>query len=103
MKGADGMTIEQIKTDIEQLERTLFLHSLQPLTKEELEQIQEKIKVLKEAFLETCFEGNNVEELEDIRFKLAEISYSIIIAIKEQLHQITTDDVRKLANLYRIV
>ena len=79
----------------------LFLHSLQPLKLEKLEQMQEIVKELKEVFLETCFEGISVAELEEIRFKLAEISYSIIIAIKEQFHQSVTDDVRKLETLYR--
>lgn len=102
MEGAEKVTIEQITTDIDQLERTLFLHSLQPLAMEEMERLQEKIEELKEAFLETCFVDSSVAELEEIRFKLVEISYSIIIPLKEQLHQITTDDVRKLANLYRI-
>ncbi|MEC1722846.1 hypothetical protein [Schinkia azotoformans] len=95
------MSIGQIKTDIDQLERTLFIYSLQPLAIEELEQMQEIVKALKEVFLETCFEGINVAELEEVRFKLAEISYSIIIAIKEQFHQSVTDDVRKLETLYR--
>lgn len=95
------MSTEQIKIDIDQLERKLFLHSLQPMAMEELEQMQEKVKVLKETFLETCFEDNSVIELEEIRFKLAEISYSIIIATKEQLHQNVTDDFRRLANIYR--
>lgn len=101
MKGADGMSIEQIRADIDQLERTLFPHSLQPLVIEELEQIQENVKQLKEAFLETCFEGMSVAELEEIRFKLAEISYSIIIAIKVHLHQNVTDEIGKLGCLYR--
>lgn len=95
------MTIEQIKTDIDQLERKLFLHSLHQLAIEELEQMQEKVKELKESFLVTCFEGKSVAKLEEIRFKLAEISYSIIIAIKEQFHQSTNDDIRKLESLYR--
>ncbi|KGR89857.1 hypothetical protein CD30_14805 [Ureibacillus massiliensis 4400831 = CIP 108448 = CCUG 49529] len=95
------MTTEQIKIAIDQLERTLFLHSLQPLAIEEVEQMQEKVKELKETFLETCFEGSSVEELEEIRFKLVEIRYSIIIAKKEQLHLNVTDDVRKLESLYR--
>lgn len=101
MKGADGMSIEQIKTDIDQVEKLLFTHSLQPMMMEELEQIQEKVKVLKETFLETYFEGISVAELEEIRFKLVEISYSIIIAIKEHLHQNVTDEIRKLGCLYR--
>ncbi|WP_312094587.1 hypothetical protein [Niallia sp.] len=95
------MTTEQIKIAIDQLERTLFLHSLQPLAIKEVEQMQEKVKELKETFLETCFEGSSVEELEEIRFKLVEIRYSIIIAKKEQLHLNVTDDVRKLESLYR--
>ncbi|WP_157950993.1 hypothetical protein [Peribacillus acanthi] len=45
------MSIGHIKTDIDQLERTLFIHLLQPLAIEELEQMQEKVKELKEAFL----------------------------------------------------
>ncbi|WP_031537558.1 hypothetical protein [Bacillus sp. MB2021] len=93
------MTIEQIKTTIDQLERTLFLHLLQPLAIEELEQLQGKTKVLREAFLETCFVGYSVEELEEIRFKLVEISYSLIITLKEQLHQNVTEDIRKLESL----
>jgi len=101
MRGADGMSIEQIKTHINQLERTLFLHSLQPLTIEELEQMQGKVKELKESFMKTSFEGFGVAELEEIRFKLTEISYSIVIAIKEHLYQNTTDDIRKLERLYR--
>ncbi|MBN6185680.1 hypothetical protein JQN58_01615 [Aneurinibacillus sp. BA2021] len=60
------MTIAQIKTAIDQLERTLFSHSLQPIEIEELEQMQEKVKGLKEAFLETCFEGSVI--LHIIRF-----------------------------------
>lgn len=95
------MTIEQIKIDTDQLERMLFLHSLQLLKLEELERLQEKVKGLKEAFLETSFVGYRMEELEEIRFKLAEISYSVIIALKEQLHQNVTDDVRKLESLYK--
>ena len=95
------MTTEQIKIAIDQLERTLFLHSLQPLAIEELEQIQEKVNELKESFLETCFLDISVAELEEIRFKLAEISYSIIIAIKEHLYQNIADDIRKLESLYR--
>lgn len=95
------MTIEQIKTDTDQLERRLFLHSLQPLAVEELEQMLEKIKGLKEAFLETCFVDCRIEELEEIRFKLAEINYSVIITLKEQFRQNTTDDIRKLESLYR--
>lgn len=87
--------------DIDQLEQMLFIHSLQILAIEELEQMQEIVKELKEAFLETRFGGNNVEKLEDIRFRLAEISYSIIIATKEHLHQNTVDDIRNLENLYR--
>lgn len=101
MKGADGMSIEKIKTDIDHLERTLFLHSLQPLTIEELEQMQEKVKELKEALLETCFLNISIEELEEIRFKLAEINYSIIISLKEELLLNIVDDVRNLENLYR--
>lgn len=95
------MTTEQIKIAIDQLERKLFLHSLQPLAIEELEQMQERVKKVKDSFLETFFEGNSVAELEEIRFKLVEIRYSIIIAIKEQLHMNITDDVRKLESLYR--
>lgn len=95
------MTIE-IKTDIDQLEKSLFYHSLQPLTNKELEQMQEKVKGLKESFLGMCFEDNSVAELEEIRFKLAEISYSIITAINEQLSQNVTNDIRKLEDLYRI-
>lgn len=95
------MTIQQIKTDIDQLERTLFFHSLQPIEINELEQMQEKVKDLKESFLVTCFVGISVAELEEIRFKLVEISYNIIIFLKEQLHKITTDDVKKLKDLYR--
>jgi len=101
MRGFDSMTIEQIRADIDQLERALFLHSLQPLAVEELEQMQEKVKELKEAFLKTCFEGSSVTELEEVRFKLAEISYSIIISIKEHLHLNIVDDIRNLENLYR--
>ncbi|MTT31468.1 hypothetical protein GMB86_05470 [Terrilactibacillus sp. BCM23-1] len=63
--------------------------------------MQEKVKELKEAFLELCFEDNSVVELEEIRFKLAEISYSTIIAVREQFHLNVTDDVRNLENLYR--
>ncbi|MFB6469525.1 hypothetical protein ACE38V_22590 [Cytobacillus sp. Hz8] len=95
------MSTEHIKTDIDQLERKLFLHSLQPLAMVELEQMQEKVKVLKETFLETCFEDNSVAELEEIRYKLAEIRYSIIIATKEQLYQNVTDDIRRLESFYR--
>lgn len=95
------MTTEQIKIAIDQLERTLFLHALQPLAIEKLEQLQEKVKELKESFLVTCFEGNSVAELEEIRFKLAEISYCISISLKEQLHQNVNDDIRKIEGLYR--
>lgn len=95
------MTIEQIKIDIDLLERTMFFHSLQPLANKELEQMQEKVKELKEAFLETCFVGIIVEELEEMRFKLAEISYSIVISLKEQLHLNIVDDIRNLENLYK--
>ncbi|KSU89215.1 MULTISPECIES: hypothetical protein [Bacillales] len=95
------MTTEQIKIAIDQLERTLFLHSLQPLAIEELEQMQEKVNELKESLLETCFLDISVAELEEMRFKLAEIRYSIIIATKEYLHLNTVDDIRSLENLYR--
>lgn len=95
------MTIEQIKTDTDQLERKLFLHSLHPIKTEELEQMQEKVKELKEALLETCFLNISIEELEEIRFKLAEINYSIIISLKEELYLNIVDDVRNLENLYR--
>lgn len=67
------MSIEQIKTDIDQLERTLFLYSLQPLAIEELEQMQEKVKELKEAFLETCFVGISVVELEEIPIQILKL------------------------------
>ncbi|MBB2481360.1 hypothetical protein H5P36_14305 [Bacillus sp. APMAM] len=95
------MSIEQIRANIDQLEQMLFLHSLQPLKLEKLEQMQENVKELKESFLVTCFEGNSVAELEEIRFKLAEICYSISISIKEQFHQNITNDIRKLGCLYR--
>jgi hypothetical protein len=95
------LTTEQIKLDIDQLERTFFIHSLQPLATEELEQMQEKVKGLKEAFLGTCFIGSSVEELEEMRFKLAEISCNIIIALKERLHLNIVDDIRNLENVYR--
>nr|WP_259548262.1 hypothetical protein [Heyndrickxia oleronia] len=95
------MSIEQIKTGIDQLEQMLFFHSLQPLAMEELEQLQEKVKELKESFLETCFVGVSIEALEEIRFKLAEITYCIIISKKEQLHQNASEDVGKLESLYR--
>ncbi|WP_449619503.1 hypothetical protein [Robertmurraya sp. Marseille-Q9965] len=95
------MTIEQLKTALDQLEQMMLLHSLQPLAIEELEQLQEKVKELKESFLLTCFEGNSVAELEEIRFKLVEICYSISISLKEQLHQNVNDDIRKLEGLYR--
>ena len=101
MKGAERMTIEQIKLDIDQLEKMLFIHSLQPLATEELEQMQEKVKGLKEELLETCFEGYKVWKLEEIRFKLVEVGYNINIDLKEQFHQNTTADIRKLKNLYR--
>ncbi|MEI2368020.1 hypothetical protein [Niallia circulans] len=38
------MSIEQIRTDIAQLERMLFLYSLQSMAIEELEQMQEKVE-----------------------------------------------------------
>ncbi|MGQ4666677.1 hypothetical protein ACUIJN_12740 [Metabacillus halosaccharovorans] len=95
------MTIEQIKTYNDQLEQMLFLHSLQPMAIEELEKMQEKVKELKEAFLTMGFKGIKVVELEEIRFKLAEICYSIIIAINEYLHLNIVDDIRNLKILYR--
>jgi len=95
------MFIEQINADIDQLERMLFLHSLEPMSVEELEQMEEKVKGLKEAFLEMCFLDIGVAELEEMRFKLVGISYSIIIAIKEHLHQNVTGYLRKLESLYR--
>ena len=102
MKGADGMTIEKIKHISTNLkEGCFFIHSFQPLAMEKLEQLQEKVKELKESFLVTCFEDNSVAELEEIRFKLAEICYSISISLKEQLHQNVNDDIRKLEGLYR--
>lgn len=101
MKGAERVTIEKIKTNICELEKLLFLHSLQQLAIEELEQMQEKVKELKEAFLVTCFVGINIAELEEMRFRLVEINCSAIIALKEQLHQNTTDYFRRFANVYR--
>lgn len=86
------MTIEQIILDIDQLEQMLFFHTLQPLAIEELEQLQKKVKELKEAFLGTCFVGISVAELEDMRFKLAEITFGIEISIKEKLQQDVTAD-----------
>ncbi|OLN21645.1 hypothetical protein BTO30_13855 [Domibacillus antri] len=95
------MTIEQIKLDIDQLEKSLCLNSLHSLDVEVLEQLQEKVKDLKEAFLETSFVGYMIEELEEIRFKLAEITVGIEIRIKEKLHQDITVHIRKLESLYR--
>jgi hypothetical protein len=95
------MTIEQITTDIDQLEQMVFYHSLQSLKLEELEQMREKVKRLKEAFLGTYFVSYRVEVLEEIRFKLAEITVSIEINIKEQLRQNATADIRKLEGFYR--
>lgn len=79
------MTIVQIKTHIDQLEKKLFFHSLRKMKIEELEQLQDEVRGLKRNFLETCFIGHEVEELEEVRFKLMEISCMITIYLNELL------------------
>jgi hypothetical protein len=101
MKGGGYLTIEQIKLDIDQVKKVLFFDSLYKLEVEELKLLFEKVKRLKEDFLEASFIGCMIEELEEIRFELAEISIEIKICIGEELQQNVSADIRKLEELYK--
>ena len=96
------MTIEQIRNNLEKVEKNLLLDSLYNLNVEELVELQGEIRSLKEEFLESSFLGCEVEELDDIRFHLLETELNIAISIKEKLHEDTTEDVRRLESFYRI-
>jgi len=95
------LTIEQIKTEIDQIERTLFFHSLYRIGIEELEVMQERLKEIKEAFLQIPFTVYKVSEQEEIRFALAEVTISIDIDIKELLHLDVTVEISKLEKFNR--
>lgn len=96
------MTIEQIAYEINQIENLLYFDSLYGIDNEGLLELHEKVKSVKEDFLQLPFTGLMIEELEDIRFRLLEAGINIDISIKEKRHEDVEDEIRQLEELYRI-
>lgn len=54
-------------------------------------------------FLQSSFISSNVEELEDIRFRLMEARIHLEISTKEALGEDALDEIKQLENLYETV
>ena len=91
---------DELKARLERVERGVFEHSLCPKTLDELLDMQSEITDIKEEFLSHPFRGTTVEMLEDIRFRILECEFSVHIFTSEAMHQDTSQQIRRLAELY---
>ncbi|QNU39216.1 hypothetical protein IC801_08720 [Geobacillus sp. 44B] len=98
------MTIIQFKQEIEKMEREIFTYSLyRNKDVQKLINLKSKLMDLKEMFLQSSFISSNVEELEDIRFRLMEAGIHLEISTKEALGEDALDEIKRLENLYETV
>ncbi|MGX1902519.1 hypothetical protein ACT3HK_14440 [Thermolongibacillus altinsuensis] len=98
------MTIIQLKQEIEKMEREIFTYSLyRNKDVQKLMNLKSKLMDLKEMFLQSSFISSNVEELEDIRFRLMEARIHLEISTKEALGEDVLDEIKQLENLYETV
>jgi predicted RNase H-related nuclease YkuK (DUF458 family) len=86
------------------MEREIFTYSLyRNKDVQKLMNLKSKLMDLKEMFLQSSFISSNVEELEDIRFRLLETGIHLEISTKEALGEDASDEIKQLKNLYGIV
>ncbi|GLH64495.1 hypothetical protein [Parageobacillus sp. G301] len=98
------MTIIQLKQEIEKMEREIFTYSLyRNKDVQKLMNLKSKLMDLKEMFLQSSFISSNVEELEDIRFRLMEARIHLEISTKEALGEDALDEIKQLENLCETV
>ncbi|WP_067625400.1 hypothetical protein [Alicyclobacillus acidiphilus] len=97
-------TIQNIRERLEQIERSLFQHSIHPIPCSELLRLRQDALDLKEDFLNSSFIGaETIDELEDIRFSILEVELSAHIFASEAMYQNTEEPMRRLNDLYESV
>jgi hypothetical protein len=96
------MNIEQIRFCIERIEKSIFIDSIKRISVGVIRELQKEVERLKGFYLEISFMDIESVELEEIRFKLQEVSICISISIKENLKCDIRADIRKLESLYRL-
>lgn len=95
--------MDELKERLERVEMSVFEHSLCPKKLDELLDMQTEITDIKEAFLNHPFTGTPVEELEDLRFRILECEFNAHIFVSEAMYQDTSEQMRRLTELYESV
>ncbi|WDL98849.1 hypothetical protein [Alicyclobacillus sp. ALC3] len=93
------MQLQNIREAIDCIEHDIFLHSLFSKKPNVLFDLLQQISNLKEAFIRCRFIGEDVELLEDTRFRLLELGLNTEILLRELAGQNAREQVRQLEEL----